>query len=231
MKNLVSAILLSGFLASCAPSTVINSAGVEVPDASLEAKYYQALGEHRKATVLRREEGFDFISNAYQITEQSDEFRGLSWTWYKPQQGFNEGGAPVDKLISGFGLVKIPPSNFKIYFAKNGKGSTTAFLHAEYSGGDWLFFDTVSVKAENKKPLVLASGLFITETKVLGGGWVQEIYNKSQGATEFLNYMKGVPDKTPFTVRLTATKKQQENVSYNYFNNKPVIDEMLSLIK
>lgn len=57
MKILISALLLTGLLASCAPATVINSAGVEVPDASLEAEYYQNLGKHRKATVLRRDKG------------------------------------------------------------------------------------------------------------------------------------------------------------------------------
>lgn len=121
-------------------------------------------------------------------------------------------------------------SNFELYFAKSPGTRITPFLYAEYYGDDWLFFDTISVKAGDKKAVVLASGRYITDRKVLDGGLVRERYNETEGAKAFLRYMKGVPDKAPISFRLISSSNQSFK-SYNYLNNKPVIDEMLALIR
>ena len=107
------------------------------------------------------------------------------------------------------------------------------YLNASYYGDDWLFFDTISVKTDSKKAIVLTTGRFNTERQVISGsgGKVLEEYNKQEGAREFLNYMKGVKDGERYFIRLIAASRQNEYVEYDYNNNKPVIDEMLSLIK
>ncbi len=220
MKNIIKVILVSGFFAGCASNTFINSAGVRVPTAELEAKYYRELGTYRKATFIQHYEGIDFLSNAYKITESKDEFRDMSWRWYYPQTRWQ----------NVFGMINTYSNRFAIYFPKKNGKWLGPYLRTEYYGDDWLFFDTVSVKAGDKKAMVLTSGIFNTEREV-GDGSVSEVYNDSEGAKEFLHYMKGVPDKAPIEIRLIATRRQNEHVSYYYRNNKPVIDEMLLLMK
>ncbi|MDB2523484.1 hypothetical protein N9X88_05400 [Alphaproteobacteria bacterium] len=221
MKKLIRALLLTGLLAGCASNTVVNSAGVKVPTLQFENKYYQTLGSYRKATFIQHDRLNNYFSNAYKVSEQTDEFRDTSWRWYYPQTGF----------VNLLGSIKPDSSYFSIYFPRNGEKWSSPFLHTDYFGSDWLFFDTISVKAGNKKPITLASGKFITERDVLDGGFVREVYNSRKGAREFLNYMRGVPDKAPIEVRQIATGRQNQYKAYSFINNKPVIDEMLALLR
>lgn len=225
MKNLISAFLLTGLLAGCTSNTIVNSRGVEVPNAGLTSKYYASLGDHRKATLFeKRSSGQGFWSNAFNVSTKKDDFRGLSWRTYTPLVGF--------RMV--FGMVDHESNRFSIYFPKNDKGVwSKPYLNASYYGDDWLFFDTISVKTESKKAIVLTTGRFNTEREVISGsaGKVLETYNKQEGAREFLNYMKGVKDGERYVVRLIATRRQNEYVEYSYNNNKPVIDEMLALIR
>lgn len=225
MKKLITALLLTGLLAGCASNTVVNSKGVEVPNAELTAKYYDSLGDHRKATLFKKvPSGQGFWSNAFNVSTKKDNFRGMSWRTYKPMFGFS----------MFFGEVNHWSNRFSIYFPQNDKGVwSKPFIQASYYGDDWLFFDTISVKADGKKAITLTTGRFNTEREVItgSGGKVLETYNKQDGAIEFLNYLKGVEDGERYKIRLISRSRSSEHVEYSYNNNKAVIDEMLSLIK
>ena len=224
MKKVLSVILLGGFLVGCASNTIVDSRGIEVPNAELTNKYYASLGDHRKPTIFKKNpSGQGFLSNAFDVSTKTDDFRELSWRTYEPKVGFN--------LL--FGTINHWSKDFNIYFPRSDKGVwSKPYLRVGYYGENWLFFDTISVKADSKKSLILTTGRFNTEREVISGtGKVSETYNNQKGAMKFLRYMKGVKDGERYVIRLISTSRQNEYVEYSFFNNKPVIDEMLSLAK
>lgn len=163
-----------------------------------------------------------FFTNAVLVSESSDDFREIKSKTFYPQNSFG-------KDMFGFKGTSVPPVNaraFGVYFNKKYSSDIWAGVGLKVSyqtRGDWLFFDKIQLKAEGREAITLISGTLITDRNVKNG-WITEDYSGALGARKLVDYLTGLEDGTPYSIRLSSNSKNLY-VDYEYRVNKPVVDE------
>ncbi|MDC1346664.1 hypothetical protein N8217_02750 [Glaciecola sp.] len=214
----ITAILL---MFGCATTLEKDQSGNLILTDELKNDYYQQLGTHKKASFFKHIGKGAFITNAYRFYVSKDEFHNKSWNWYIPQS----------RLMTLFGsTIDNTKDNIAFYFTKKENGSYRPYLYAKYRDRDWLFFDSFAIKVKGKKALSIKLHRSFVQRDVESDGYVKEVYNSTHGALQVLEYLSDVADMEHIEIRLIASNRQQEHVSYSYYNNSNVIKEMLELV-